>query len=183
MPKSEGTAFPVRVQSAWWIREHKESQCGWSLVLSSSSIILYTYVTVTCSSHLGQKKAIQRQKHTYAYKNHKEVTGPYIHNNDSKDPDVKSLSPIPVYFPVLIDLTSFSWLKAWRERSRLVGLRSAGCGHERNHNCLSHGTSEHKGNPFFLILEEICTRSQGILQYSDLSLAFDSHLTITFHLV
>lgn len=34
----------------------------------------------------------------------------------------------------------------------------------------------------FLILEEICTRSQGILWYSDLSLAFDSHLTIIFHL-
>lgn len=32
----------------------------------------------------------------------------------------------------------------------------------------------------FLILEETCKRSQGILWYSDLSLAFDSHLTLYY---
>lgn len=86
---------------------------------------------------------------------------------------------IPVSFPVLMDFTSFSLLKAGRERARLVGGRSSGCGHKRNYNCLSHGTSDHKGK-LFLILEDICKRSQGTLWYGDLSLAFDSHLTLYY---
>lgn len=44
MPKSEGKAFQAREQSAWWIREQKESWCGWSLVLNS--VIYYC-------AHLG----------------------------------------------------------------------------------------------------------------------------------
>lgn len=79
---------------------------------------------------------------------HEEVLGSSGHNNNPKNLDVKSLSFIPVCFPVLIYLTSFSWLKAQKEHARLVGLRSVGCGFEKNHNCLFPGTSDQKGNTF-----------------------------------
>lgn len=90
----------------------------WVICFNSITYITYDYIHL-CNYDmfftLGMK---HRHPGTTPYPSsykHKEVLDSRVHNNDPHDLDVKHLTFVLVYFPVLIDLTSFLQLKTQRE--------------------------------------------------------------------